>query len=347
MEASKWWRVQIELSDPANPVLHTIEEPYKGHRLCVEVVYHSVIVRLGLHTLTYNGSVVALGPLIGMIELKSESAGKVQLPARFLAQNGEIRNLLSLQEKPSLSLCSDPLTGKALKDLESLSSDYIKVTWRAEVPVAFDPESIRQRPSGVPLHSVALLALKGSYTATRIDLVRKILEPAAATKRILLELPIPKVEEIGDDPEIREAFTLLRQKLELLKDARRELLEAKRATDYRNAIDHARRALEGLKTRENEPIENHTIFRALKKALIIEAVIRSEDPERTEEKLKEALKAFNKIVRGVYSLTSILGIHADGYTPYPQREEAEATVLFAIAYLKYLTETLTRAARKT
>ncbi len=343
------WTTELKLEDAVNTGLHVAREPLRPPRLCIKARYDNVVIASGAFTPTYRGPVL-VHRVEGAATLRAGGA-EAQLPLETLLQEENNSVALTIGPGAVLSVCSAPLTPEALRALESVKSEYITVSWTVRGAISYDPGSIARRPQNMPLASTALLSIKGTAKLTMIDLVKGVLEPATATRRLIIEIPLPEARELGGDEDMRRALATLKGKAELLEEARKALLEARDSTGYRNAIDHVRKAIEGLtlSTPEGQTPchETSTLCKALEKALRTESIITSEDQAKTDEELTKIIKTLNEISKAIYKLTSTLGVHARGYTPHPQREEAEATLHLATVYIKYLTETIQRAARKT
>ena len=342
------WFVELRIDDAVNAELHTESEPLRPPRLCVKARYNRAVLASGAHTPVYQGPVL-VHRAEGVITLKA-GGSEVQIPVELVLQDGDS---ITLRVHPgaTLSVCSTPLTSEAIKTLEALKSEYILVSWSVRGIASYNVNSVVQRPPGMHLINPAFLNVTGSARLTMIDLIKGVLEPATATKRLILEIQLPITETLGTDEDMRRALTILKQKAELLEEARRALLEARDSTGYRSAIDHVRKAIEGLtlgiQHDKTQCSQYNTLCRALEKALRIEAIIDSEDLQKAETELHNTLKGLDEISKALYKLASTLGVHAKGYTPRPQREEAEIILYIATAYLKYLNDTILRAIRKT
>ncbi len=266
-----------------------------------------------------------------------------------------------------LEIVSYPLNHKDIHELEQIDGDQLQIYWSIDCLVFLEnPTNYELEPGTL----VSMYVGSGrSFEISRLDLVRRILEPADLLRRRFIEVIVEPIrsDELDKipDSDVREALRLLLNKQSLLQDALDRLIRANRSSDYRSVLEDVRKVVEELSP-ESRSSSSQRLFEALKKAFKSIGIADEIDQGALDIVVEELsdIVIGKFILNGLFKHASKLGSHVSKagkdlerykstqlgkdyqYIPKPYKHDAEFGVLQAMVTLNYLIRILKAYAQR-
>lgn len=329
------------------------EYPHKL-RLCVVATYDTILHKDN-NEVHYDGGFYIIAIEHGSIIISSNNGSNVKISAKVKD------TWFSGTEPRKIRIISEPISLEELYEIENKlgSSEFYQVHWDLWGYGFIEEEKARKY--GVFQISPIVINMSSlqQFQISRLDFVKKVLEPADMLKRRFIEIIVePLNEGFIDkikDQDIREALDILLEKQKFLYDALLQLQKATSASEYSNVIVTVRKVVEALV--QNTPAGNK-LTEALRKAYNLLGIARDIDVDAAKELIDEIIETLTGVgssggfLTNIFKYCSKLGPHTITRSkrqcePRPYKIDVEFAVLQAMSILNYIIRLLKNAAIRT
>jgi len=177
------------------------------------------------------------------------------------------------------------------------------------------------------------------FKVSRKDFVENIVKPVDGLQRKFIEMPLP-TEDFLDKvpPDLKPIAKALKEKLEFLIEALKELTEAKTTKDYRNVLTHTRLAEDQLSGKIG------SIMNDLISKLYLE--LGTFEGEAGEDQAKRFVGSLRSILGSLEDMCGNIAMHSTRkgdrktYKAYPERIDAQYILYASILTVDYIIKRL-------